>query len=105
MKYFFRLIRLPLGQLIILINQVTLPKAPDPAPGKQQAVDADTASMSLYQLTQCPFCVKTRRTIRRLGLNVETRNAGNNPHWNQKLIDQGGKYQVSCLAWSKKMVL
>ena len=53
--------------------------------------------MALYQFNQCPFCVKTRRTVRRLGLNIETRDARNDPRWNQELINEGGKYQVPCL--------
>jgi glutaredoxin len=97
MKYFFRLIRWPLGQIIILVNWVTLPKAPSLVPERRQALDADTANMSLYQFKQCPFCVKTRRAIHRLGLNIEIRDARNDPRWNRELIDEGGKYQVPCL--------
>ncbi len=53
--------------------------------------------MKLYHFKQCPFCVKTRRTIHRLGLNIENRDARNDPKWNQELIRRGGKYQVPCL--------
>ena len=53
--------------------------------------------MQLYHFKQCPFCVKTRRTIHRLGLNIETRDARNDPQWNSELISEGGKYQVPCL--------
>lgn len=97
MKYFFRLIRWPLGQIILLTNWITLPKAPARVPERQQEIDANTANMSLYQFRQCPFCVKTRRTIHRLGLNIETRDARNDPQWNRQLIAEGGKYQVPCL--------
>ena len=58
--------------------------------------------MKLYRFNQCPFCVKTRRTIHRLGLNIETRDARNIPKWNQELIQQGGKYQVPCLRLVKE---
>jgi glutaredoxin len=97
MKYFFRLIRWPLAQIIILINWITLPKAPILAPEQRKKFDENTASMSLYHFNQCPFCIKTRRTIHRLGLNIETRDARNDPSWNQELISEGGKYQVPCL--------
>jgi glutaredoxin 2 len=53
--------------------------------------------MKIYHFKQCPFCVKTRRSIRRLGLNIETRDARNDPLWNSELINEGGKYQVPCL--------
>ena len=97
MKYFFRLIRWPLAQIIILINWITLPKAPILEPEQRKKFDENTASMSLYHFNQCPFCIKTRRTIHRLGLNIETRDARNDPSWNQELISEGGKYQVTCL--------
>lgn len=97
MKYFFRLIRWPLGQIIVLIDWITRPKAVDIAPEKRQELDATTLNMALYQFQLCPFCVKTRRTIHRLGLNIETRDARNDPQWGQELINEGGKYQVPCL--------
>lgn len=97
MKYFFRLIRWPLGQIIVLIDWITRPKAADIAPEKRQELDATTLNMALYQFQLCPFCVKTRRTIHRLGLNIETRDARNDPQWGQELINEGGKYQVPCL--------
>jgi glutathione S-transferase len=53
--------------------------------------------MALYQFKLCPFCVRTRRKIRRLGLNIETRDARNDPQWNAELVAEGGKYQVPCL--------
>jgi glutaredoxin len=101
MKYLFRLIRWPLGQIIILVDWVTRSKAPSISVEKRAELDASTASLQLYQFKSCPFCVKTRRLIHRLGLNIETRDARNNPQWNLELIQQGGKYQVPCLRISK----
>jgi len=97
MKYFFRAIRWPLGQLITLFDWLTRPKAPEISPQRREELDADTSSLKLYQFQQCPFCVKTRRTIHRLGLNIETRDARNDPKWHEELINQGGRYQVPCL--------
>jgi glutaredoxin len=67
------------------------------SPQKQAELDATTSSMQLYQFQMCPFCVKTRRAIRRLGLNIETRDARNDPQWSNELVNQGGRYQVPCL--------
>ncbi len=97
MKYFFRIIRWPLGQIIILVDWITRPKQAVNLPEVQAEFDRTTTSMKLYHFRQCPFCVKTRRTIHRLGLNIETRDARNDPKWNQELITEGGKYQVPCL--------
>jgi glutaredoxin len=97
MKYLFRLIRWPLGQIVIFVDWVTRPRVPAISPQKQAELDATTSSMQLYQFQMCPFCVKTRRAIRRLGLNIETRDARNDPQWSNELVNQGGRYQVPCL--------
>jgi cyclopropane fatty-acyl-phospholipid synthase-like methyltransferase/glutaredoxin len=97
MKYIFRLIRWPLGQIVILIDRLTRPREPSLSPEKRAELDATTSNMKLYQFQQCPFCIKTRRTIRRLGLNIELRDARNDPQWNRELINEGGRYQVPCL--------
>jgi glutaredoxin len=97
MKYLFRIIRWPLGQLVIFIDWITRPPIPEIAAERRTELDAITSTMKMYQFKQCPFCVKTRRNIRRLGLNIELRDARNDPKWNSELINEGGKYQVPCL--------
>jgi glutaredoxin len=97
MKYLFRVIRWPLGQLVILIDWISRPPIPQIPEPRRSDLDAMTAQMKLYQFRQCPFCVRTRRNIRRLGLNIELRDARNDPRWNQELVNEGGKYQVPCL--------
>lgn len=97
MGIIFKPIRWLLGQIIIFIDWVTRPKPVERSAETQKDVDEKTQSMALYQFQQCPFCVKTRRQIRRLALNIETRDARNDPNWNQELISEGGKYQVPCL--------
>jgi len=97
MKTIFRSIRWLLGQLIVFIDWVTRPRLPAYSAEKRAELDEATSKMKLYHFKLCPFCVKTRRSIRRLGLNIETRDARYDPKWNQELVDQGGKYQVPCL--------
>jgi glutaredoxin len=97
MNFIFRTIRRVLGYLIYAIDWLTRPAIPDRSAEKQSELDAATASMALYQFKLCPFCVRTRRKIRRLGLNIETRDARNDPQWNAELVAEGGKYQVPCL--------
>ena len=97
MGFIFKPIRWVLGQIIIFIDWVTRPKQVERAAEVQKEVDTKTKNMALYQFQQCPFCVKTRRQIHRLALNIETRDARNDPNWNQELINDGGKYQVPCL--------
>lgn len=97
MKYFFRSIRFILGYIIYALDWLTRPSWPKYSPEKRAELDAATANMALYHFRLCPFCVKTRRKIRQLGLNIEVRDARNDPKWNAELIKDGGKYQVPCL--------
>ncbi len=97
MGFIFKPVRWVLGQIIIFIDWITRPKQMQRSAEAQKNVDAQTANMALYHFQQCPFCVKTRRQIHRLALNIENRDARNDPKWNQELISEGGKYQVPCL--------
>ena len=97
MGFIFKPVRWLLGQIIILVDWLTRPKPVERSADEQKEVDKQTKNMVLYQFQQCPFCVKTRRSIRRLALNIEKRDARNDPRWNQELINEGGKYQVPCL--------
>ena len=97
MSYIFKSIRWALGQLIIFIDWITRPKPVKRSAETQKEIDQQTQNIVLYQFKQCPFCVKTRRTVRRLALQIEKRDARNDPMWNQELINDGGKYQVPCL--------
>ena len=97
MKTLFRLLRWPLAQLIIFLDRITGPTPPIRSAEEQQELDVQTSHLKLYQFQMCPFCVKIRRRIRGLGLNIETRDARNDPRWHNELIEKGGKYQVPCL--------
>lgn len=97
MGFIFKPVRWLLGQIIIFIDWLTRPKPVQRSAEAQKEVDEQTKNMALYQFQQCPFCVKTRRQIHRLALNIEKRDARNDPQWNQELINDGGKYQVPCL--------
>ncbi|MGB1262648.1 MAG: glutaredoxin family protein [Cognaticolwellia sp.] len=91
------LIRWPIGRLILLLNFIFSPRAPKRSQALQQAVDSSTAHLNLYQLPACPFCVKTRRAMKRLGLNIELKNINQNEQYREELIREGGKRTVPCL--------
>ena len=97
MGFIFKPVRWVLGQIIIFLDWATRPKPVQRSAEAQEEVDRQTKNMALYHFQMCPFCVKTRRQIHRLALNIENRDARNDPKWNQELIDEGGKYQVPCL--------
>ena len=93
----WNLIRWPLGQLILLVDFLTSPRSPQRTPYEQAKIDQATVDMALYQFRACPFCVKTRRAMKRLGLNIELRDARKDPKWRQQLLAEGGRLQVPCL--------
>lgn len=90
-------IRLVLGKLILFFDFITRPKPLEREIYAQKKIDYITTSLSLYQFNSCPFCVKVRRQMRRLSLNIELRDAKNDSSFKKELITAGGKYKVPCL--------
>ena len=101
MKTIMFIIRWPIGQLILLLNFIFSPKALKRSTEEQQKIDQKTEHLALYQLPACPFCVKTRRSIKRNALKIELRNISNNENYRQELINEGGKRTVPCLRIEK----
>lgn len=91
------IIRWIIGRIILFFDFITTPRSPKRAAEEQQALNAKTANMHLYQLPACPFCVKVRRTIKREGLDIKLRNIKNGNEFQQELIAEGGKRTVPCL--------
>ena len=96
-RLFFRTLRLVLTPFLLVGNWLTQPKGIVRPPAEQQAVDARTQNLALYHFPTCPFCLKTRRTLRRLSLNIELRDAQHDEAHRAALIAGGGKPQVPCL--------
>ena len=96
-RLFFRTLRLVLTPFLLLGNLLTQPKGIVRPPAEQQAVDARTQNLALYHFPTCPFCLKIRRTLRRLSLNIELRDAQHDDAHRAALIAGGGKPQVPCL--------
>lgn len=96
-RLFFKTLRLILGPFLLLGNWLTQPKGIMRPEAEQQAIDARTQQLALYHFPTCPFCLKTRRVIKRLSLKIELRDARNDPIHRAALIAGGGKPQVPCL--------
>ena len=90
-------IRNGLGWVIRVIDAITRPKPIPRTPEQLQAFDQATQSWSLYQFENCPFCIKVRREIRRLGLRIELRDIRKNPVFEEELVRCGGELQGPCL--------
>jgi len=97
MRFFLRLLREGSGRILILIDWLFKPSVVKRSDEEQVKVDLETKTLKLYQFYACPFCVKTRRAIKRLNLKVETRNAQAAGKFRKELELSGGKIKVPCL--------
>ena len=96
-KYFFKLVHLIVGPIILAWESLTSPKGVQRPAGEQQAIDQHTANMTLYQFRMCPYCVKVRHAIKRLSLNIETHDVLREAAAREQLLAGGGKVKVPCL--------
>ena len=96
-RLFFKALRLILGPFLLLGNWLTQPKGIVRPEAEQRAIDARTRKLALYHFPTCPFCLKSRRVMKRLSLNIELRDARNNENHRTALVAGGGKPQVPCL--------
>jgi glutaredoxin len=96
-RYFFKLVHAIVGPALLALDWLTSPSGIQRSQAEQQQVDARTRQLVMYQFLGCPFCIKTRRTIRRLALNIETRDVLRHAPSRQQLLQGGGKVMVPCL--------
>ena len=68
-------LRIGLGQLVVFVDWISRPRKLKRSPEAQAEVERATANLALYQFHACPFCVKVRRTLHRLNLPVQLRDA------------------------------
>ncbi|GAA6154044.1 glutaredoxin family protein [Pseudoteredinibacter isoporae] len=54
-------------------------------------------TLTLYQSSLCPYCIKTRKAMKKLDLNIPMKDVGFSGKIRQELIKGGGKPQVPCL--------
>lgn len=96
-RYFFRFLRLVLTPFMLLSEKLSTPKSVTRTAEEQAAADEASKDLALYQFSACPFCIKVRKEIARLGLNIETRNAQHDPQHRAALETGGGRIKVPCL--------
>ena len=73
MKFLLKLVREGLGRIIIAVDFITRPRPLKRSKPEQAKVHAQLNNLALYQFYACPFCIKTRRALRRLNLPMQTR--------------------------------
>ena len=86
-----------LAQCILFADRIIPPDRLARDAHAQRLLDQKTHCLQLYEMTACPFCVKVRREIKRLNLNITRINVKTSADDKQTLINQGGKFQVPCL--------
>ncbi|MFK5984150.1 MAG: glutathione S-transferase N-terminal domain-containing protein [Pseudomonadota bacterium] len=96
-RYFFRTLRVILGPFLLIWEKLSAPKGIERSAEEQKIVDKKTQLLTLYQYPSCPFCIKVRRHIKRLSLNIKMLNAQHDGEERSELLAQGGKTQVPCL--------
>jgi glutaredoxin len=96
-RYFFKAMHYTIGPLLLLWEKLATPAGVKRPAEMQQQVDASTRNLVLYQFLMCPFCITVRRAIKRLSLDIETRDALRDMTSRQQLLQGGGQVQVPCL--------
>lgn len=96
-RYFFRGLRVLLAPVMLVSEKLSTPRSVERSTEEQAEVDAACEALALYQFRSCPFCIKVRKEMARLGLKIELRDAQLDPDHKQALLEGGGKVKVPCL--------
>ena len=96
-RSFFKVVRLVAGPIVLSLDYMTSPKGIERPEEQQREIDKQTGSMVLYQFKTCPFCIKVRRAMKRLSLNIEKRDAQHDEMHRNDLLEGGGAIKVPCL--------
>jgi len=96
-KYFFKIAQYIIGPIMLLWDKLTTPRGIVRSSEDQQQIDASTKNLVLYEFRMCPFCIKARRAIKRLSLNIERRDAMRQQSSREELLAGGGNIKVPCL--------
>ena len=102
LRYFFRTLRLVLTPFVLLYEKLTTPQAVKHSSETQAAIDDATSHLALYQFRTCPFCIRVRKELARLGIDIELRDAQNDPQHRADLQAGGGRVTVPCLRISRE---
>ncbi len=96
-RFFFRTLRTLLGPIMLLKERLTRPAALQRSAERQAEVDAQCASLALYQFKTCPFCIKVRREMDALALPIARLDAQHDEQHRAALLKGSGTTKVPCL--------
>ena len=92
-----KMIRFFLSFIVRAVDYVCCPAVKKWPKEKQRQLDEQTVSLSLYEFKACPFCVKVRWAMCRLGLTIRLCDAKKPGEHREELLKKGGKIKVPCL--------
>ena len=96
-RYFFKTLRIILGPVMLLKEKLTRPQGIVRLEAAQISVDRQCQSLALYQYKTCPFCMKVRKEMARLSLNIQPVDAQPPGADRDTLTREGGQTKVPCL--------
>ena len=90
-------IRWFLSRILLALNALFPPRRVQRTPESQASVEGEIQSLRIYEFYGCPFCIKVRRTLRRLNLPIERVEVKGSETHERELVEGGGKRRVPCL--------
>jgi glutaredoxin len=96
-RLFFRTLRTLLGPIMLLKERLTRPASLQRSAERQAEVDAQCASLALFQFKTCPFCIKVRREMDALALPITRLDAQHDEGHRAALLLGSGATKVPCL--------
>ena len=84
------------GRTIMFAYSLCPPSVIQRTPTHQKEINEQTQHLTLYQFAACPFCIKVRRAMRRLNLDITLKDALL-PAVREELLAGGGNIKVPCL--------
>jgi glutaredoxin len=100
-RAFFRTLRIVLGPFMLIWERLSQPKGVLRATVAQVLVEQQCQSLTLYQFSTCPFCLKVRQEMRALSLPIARRDVQHNLANREELVQGGGAHKVPCLKVSE----
>ena len=96
-RTFFKTIRAVLGPVLLLKEKLIRPRGVVRSQAAQKATDMQCQMLTLYQYKTCPFCMKVRKEMACLSLNIERIDAQQPGAAREELTLKGGQTKVPCL--------
>jgi len=94
-----KMIRTILSKLILFFDATFTPKVVvQRTLIEQTSMNAKTKNWTIYQLEGCPFCVKVRRQMKRLALEIPLKNVTDSES-HRELMMGGKQDMVPCLRY------